>query len=122
MLYQRFEDLPVYKLADELNERVLPLIRLTRRNGDYRYADQLRGASISITNNIAEGFERASHREFIQFLVIAKGSCGEVRSLLNQAVREELMEREALMQIRNLALNVSGQLSLFINYLRTRRT
>ncbi len=120
MLYQRFEDLPVYKLANALNDRVMPLLRIVRRNGDYRYADQLRGATISISSNIAEGFERASHREFIQFLVIAKGSCGEVRSLLNQAIREELMEREELIQIRHLALNISRHLSRFINYLRTR--
>jgi four helix bundle protein len=120
MLYQRFEDMPVWKLADTLNERVGPLIEHALIKGDYRYANQMRGAAISITNNIAEGFERGSSREFIQFLVIAKGSCGEVRSLLNQALREGMLEAETLSEIRTIAVNVSRQLAGFIRYLRAR--
>ncbi|MBR9974646.1 MAG: four helix bundle protein [Bacteroidetes bacterium] len=120
MLYRSFEDLPVWKLADTLNGRVIPLVRHARNSGDYRYADQLRGSAISITNNIAEGFERGSRREFIQFLVIAKGSCGEVRSLLNQAIREGMMDVDTLREIRTIAVNVSRQLAGFIRYLRAR--
>ncbi len=49
---------------------------------DYPFKDQLQRAAISVSNNIAEGFERKSNKEFRQFLFIAKGSCGEVRSML----------------------------------------
>lgn len=53
---------------------------------DYGFKDQLQRASISILNNIAEGFERGGKKEFRQFLYIARGSCGEVRSMLRVGV------------------------------------
>jgi four helix bundle protein len=82
MKYERFEDLPVWKAAAGLAERVY---RLTRRGffaqpGDLR--DQIRRAALSVSNNIAEGFERGSTAELLAFLYIARGSAGEVRSML----------------------------------------
>jgi four helix bundle protein len=82
MKYERFEDLPVWMAAIELADRVY---RLTRRRffaqpGDLR--DQLRRAALSVSNNIAEGFERGSTAELLAFLYIARGSAGEVRSML----------------------------------------
>jgi four helix bundle protein len=82
MKYERFEDLPVWKAAIELAERVY---RLTRRRffaqpGDL--SDQVRRAALSVSNNIAEGFERGSTAELLAFLYIARGSAGEVRSML----------------------------------------
>lgn len=83
MKYERFEDLPVWKAAIELAKRVYQLTRskLFANTGDLR--DQLRRAVLSISNNIAEGFERGSTAELISYLYIARGSAGEVRSMLH---------------------------------------
>jgi len=83
MKYQRFEDLPVWNAAMDLVQRIYALTRdaFFRQPGDLR--DQLRRAALSVSNNIAEGFERGSTAELIAFLYIARGSAGEVRSMLH---------------------------------------
>lgn len=118
MLYRNFEELPVWKSADDLNAQVGELVRVAKSKGDFRFADQIRGAALSITNNIAEGFERTSPKEFVYFLGIAKGSAGEVRSMLNQAMYEKMLDRMELERMRSLAISVSRQLAGFIEHLR----
>jgi four helix bundle protein len=83
MQYKRFEDLPVWKSALELAQRVYALTRdrFFSQPGDLR--DQIRRAALSVSNNIAEGFERGSTAELLAFLYIARGSAGEVRSMLH---------------------------------------
>lgn len=80
--YQRFEDLPVWQKAADLAARMFPWSQqhIGRGNGDL--ASQIQRATLSISNNIAEGFERGSTNELIHFLYIARGSAGEVRSML----------------------------------------
>lgn len=82
MKYERFEDLPVWSAAIDLADRVYKLTRnrFFAQPGDLR--DQLRRAALSVSNNIAEGFERGSTAELLAFLYIARGSAGEVRSML----------------------------------------
>lgn len=82
MKYERFEDLPVWQLAIELAVGVYELTKdkFFNQAGDLR--DQIRRSSLSVSNNIAEGFERGSTAELIAFLYIARGSCGETRSML----------------------------------------
>ena len=82
MKYYRFEELPVWKAAIELAEKVYALTsnRAFLRQRSLR--DQLERAAVSISNNIAEGFERGTTNEVISFLYIARGSAGEVRSML----------------------------------------
>lgn len=82
MTYNRFEDLPVWRSAIELARRIFELTQdaLFRRAGDA--CNQLRRASLSVSNNIAEGFERGTTSELVTFLYIARGSAGEVRSML----------------------------------------
>ena len=82
MKYGRFEDLPVWRAAVELANRVYGVTRRRyfAQPGDLR--DQLRRAALSVSNNIAEGFERGSTAELLAFLYIARGSAGEVRSML----------------------------------------
>lgn len=82
MKYERFEELPVWRAAVDLARRVYALTRgrFFSQSGDLR--DQLRRAALSISNNVAEGFERGSTNELIAFLYIARGSAGEVRSML----------------------------------------
>ena len=91
MKYGRFEDLPVWNTSMELGDRVYALTRarLFHQSGDLR--DQLRRAVLSISNNIAEGFERGSTAELLMFLYIARGSAGEVRSMLRFV--ERLLDR-----------------------------
>ena len=83
MKYERFEDLPVWKAAIELAVRVF---ELTARENFRRHRglrDQLERAAVSVSNNIAEGFERGTTQETLTFLYIARGSAGETRSMLH---------------------------------------
>jgi four helix bundle protein len=82
MKYERFEDLPVWKAAIEMALCVYELTkdRFFNQSGDLK--GQLRRASLSVSNNIAEGFERGTTAELLAFLYIARGSCGETRSML----------------------------------------
>jgi four helix bundle protein len=88
MKYQRFEDMPVWKTAMDLADRVYALTRdrFFAQPGDL--CDQLRRAALSVSNNIAEGFERGSTAELLAFLYIARGSAGEVRSMLHFVDRQ----------------------------------
>lgn len=81
MKYERFEELPMWKTAMELGVGVYQLTkdRFFDQPGDLR--DQLRRASLSVSNNVAEGFERGSTAELLAFLYIARGSAGETRSM-----------------------------------------
>ena len=83
MKYGRFKDLPVWKAALDLGLRIYALTRdrFFSQPGDLRR--QLRRAALSVSNNIAEGFERGSTAELLAFLYIARGSAGEVRSMLH---------------------------------------
>ena len=83
MGYRRFEDLPVWNDAIELAVRLLRISQAGRLNGIGDLKSQLERAAISISNNIAEGFERGTNQELITFLYFARGSAGEVRSMLN---------------------------------------
>ena len=75
---KRFEDLWIWQQARALVRDVYSDFRSAR---DYGFKDQVQRAGVSVMNNIAEGFERRTNSEFARFLDIAKGSCGEVRSL-----------------------------------------
>ncbi len=79
---ERFEDIIAWKKAKELT---INIYKLFENSKDFGFKEQIQRASVSVTNNIAEGFERKSNKEFKQFLYIAKGSCGEVRSMLTVA-------------------------------------
>ena len=78
----QFEDLTVWQKARSLTKEVYHLTRETPLHSDYGLRSQMQRAAVSIMSNIAEGFDRESRREFHQFLTIAKGSCGELRSQL----------------------------------------
>ena len=78
----RFEDIEAWQLARELTVEVYRLTLKEDFHRDYGMKDQIRRASVSIMNNIAEGFERGSNKDFAKFLFISRGSAGEVRSLL----------------------------------------
>ena len=87
MTYQRFEDLPVWQAAADLYERTEELLENKDFPASRGFRDQLDRAALSVSNNIAEGFERGTTNELLQFIYIARGSAGEVRSMLTVKFR-----------------------------------
>ncbi len=82
MTYQRFEELPVWQEAMRLAEGVYDLTEQNTKRMSHSLRDQLERAALSVSNNIAEGFERGTTNELLAFIYIARGSAGEVRSML----------------------------------------
>ncbi len=82
MKYERFEDLPVWKAAIELAVRIFALTAKPNFKGAGDLKDQMERSSLSVSNNIAEGFERGTTQELLTFIYIARGSAGELRSML----------------------------------------
>ena len=80
-----FEELAIFQKARELSKKIYPITQRGKFKNDFRFVQQIRAAAGSIMDNIAEGFERTGNKEFLNFLYIAKGSCGEVRSQLIRA-------------------------------------
>lgn len=114
-----FEDIIAWQKARELNAEIY---RVTNNNAlftkDYGLRDQMRRASISITSNIAEGFERETTKEFIRFLYIAKASAGEFRSQLYLASDLKYISNDEFNNLNNKINDVSKLLSGFIKYLK----
>ena len=116
---QNFEDLNVWQRTRELSGSVYELTKKKDFSKDYSLVDQIRRSSISVLSNIAEGFERGSNKEFMQFLYIAKGSCGEVRSQLYIALDQRYTTEEDFNTCKVLCMKISGMISNLINYLKT---
>src|SRR6266550_1422629 len=85
---------------------------------DFGLKDQIRRASVSILSNIAEGFERGGDKEFLQFLALAKGSCGEARAQLYVALDQEYISVVQFETLTRAATEVSQLISGFMKYLR----
>lgn len=113
-----FEDLHVYQRARELTNAIYRRTREGRFARDLGLAEQIRRASVSIMSNAAEGFERGATKEFIQFLYIAKGSCGEVRAQLAIAGDQGYISQADYDGLHDLSRRVSGMLSNFIAHLQ----
>ncbi|MFQ3675313.1 MAG: four helix bundle protein [Endomicrobiia bacterium] len=116
--YKSFEDLPIWKNAKDLSVEIYKITSSSVFKNDYGLSDQIRRSSISISSNIAEGFERATKKEFIQFLFIAKGSVGELRSQVTIACELGYITLEKFQEINKKCLSLSKQISGFISYLR----
>lgn len=112
-----FEDLEIWQTARKLSLRIFELSQSGPFSKGYRFCDQIRAAARSVMDNIAEGFERSSKLEFVNFLSIAKGSSGEVRSqlyaALDQQYLEELLQKELIENYKIL----SSKIAAFIAYL-----
>lgn len=85
MSIERFEELETWKTARELANWIYRVSHDGEFAGDYGFRDQIQRAAVSVLNNVAEGFERGSNKDFAKFLFIARGSVGEVRSMLYPA-------------------------------------
>lgn len=108
----------MWQLAREFAKEVYQITGNDFFTKDYRFRDQLRASSGSIMDNIAEGFERDGRKEFIQFLCISKGSCGESRSQLYRALDVNYINNEIFERTFNKAEKISQSLSGFIQYLK----
>lgn len=115
---KRFEDLDVWKLAFEAADQIYELTLDGPLRSDFALRDQIRRCAISIFSNIAEGFERDGNREFINFLSIAKGSCGELPSQLLFACRRGYIRDDQLELAVSRLIEISNQISGFQRYLR----
>ncbi|MBC8754391.1 four helix bundle protein [Kordia sp. YSTF-M3] len=111
---KQFEDLEIWKLARKLCQDIFEIAKQSDLKTDYKLYNQINASSGSIMDNIAEGFERNGNREFIQFLSIAKASCGETRSQLYRIVDRKYITSETL---KTATLVLSKKISAFINYL-----
>jgi four helix bundle protein len=117
---QRFEDLEVWKEAMDLSEKIYLITCNENSRKEYGLRDQLIRAVISISNNIAEGFEYDNTKDFIKFLRYSKGSTGEVRNILTFLLRVKLISPESHKELAEQAIGLSKQLYGFINYLKNR--
>ena len=116
MKYQRFEDLPVWQAGIELGRQVYTLTEDPAFKNRYSLRDQIDRAAVSVSINIAEGFERGTNQELLTFLYIARGSTGEVRSML-YLLQGMLPFRDLESEIRNVQLkteSISRQLGAWI--------
>jgi four helix bundle protein len=105
-----FEDLMVWQISIELVKQVYLLTATGGLSKDFGLRDQIRRASVSVPTNIAEGFERGSRKEYLQFLNFAKGSAGEVRSLLRVALEVGYLEVSVYEELKNAAAKLSAYL------------
>ncbi|MDI6839622.1 MAG: four helix bundle protein [bacterium] len=116
--YSKFEELPVWQKANELVTEIYKVTNNEAFKVDYGLKEQIRRAAVSISSNIAEGFERESKEEFIYFLYVARGSAGEVRSQLYVAKNLGYLLEEEFKRVNTLCESVSKQISGFIDYLK----
>lgn len=114
MKIRKFEDILAWQKSRDLT---LQIYKLFRNSKDYGFKDQIQRASVSIMNNIAEGFERRTNKELINFLYIAKGSCGEVRSMLQIGLGLQYINERDFNEKHNTSIEISKMLSGFIKTL-----
>ncbi len=119
MRVKSFEDLQVWKDAREFVKSIYVLTSLDNFKKDYGLKDQIQRSSVSIINNIAEGFERDNNKEFRNFLNYAKGSAGEVRSMLYVALDLNYISKDSFDNNFTMAVNIISQLYNFKKYLKS---
>ncbi|MFV8344507.1 four helix bundle protein [Flavobacterium sp. ZB4P13] len=113
----KFEELEIWQRAREICQYVELLIQTTTLKTNYSLKDQIDRSSGSIMDNIAEGFERNGNREFIQFLSIAKGSAGEVKSQSYRAFDKKLISEEQHLKLNEITEIEKNKIGSMMNYL-----
>jgi len=111
MKIEKFEDVIAWQKGKELTILVYKIFKNCK---DFSFKNQIERASVSIMNNIAEGFERKTNKELRNFLFIAKGSAGEVRSMLELGLELKYISKEDFEKMRDMSSEISKILSGFI--------
>jgi four helix bundle protein len=114
MTITSFEEIIAWQKARELTNIVY---KIFSKNKDFGFKNQIERAAVSVMNNIAEGFERQTNKEFKNFLYISKGSCGEVRSMIIIAKDLSYISSEEFNDIQQRCQEISRLLSGFIKTL-----
>ena len=114
---KRFEDITSWQKARILNKKIGSLIDAGNFNKNFRLIGQIEGSAGSIMDNIAEGFERSGNREFIQFLYIAKGSCGELRSQLYRAIDRSYITQIEFDELYAMTIEITVLIQKLLDYL-----
>lgn len=114
----KFEDLTIFKKARDLCKEVYAITKDGEFHKDSRFVQQIHASAGSVMDNIAEGYERDGNKEFINFLYIAKGSCGEVRSQIIRASDVGFIEKDTATRLYNMCLDLSKSISRFIQSLK----
>ncbi len=115
---EQFEDIESWKSAREVTRLIYEVSSNEKFCRDFALVNQIRRASISILSNIAEGFERSGNKEFINFLSIAKGSCGEVRSQLYIAFDQKYINEAKFRETSEKLKETSRLIAGFMKYLQ----
>ena len=116
---KRFEEIISWREARELNRVLRRLIKEKRFERNFGLISQIERSAGSIMDNIAEGFERGGYKEFIQFLYIAKGSCGELRSQMYRAIDDGNINEIEFNMISDHCNKISNLIFKLIEYLKT---
>jgi four helix bundle protein len=116
--FKKFEDMEVWKKSMNLTRLIYQTTNQPSFSKDYNLVNQIRRSAISIPSNIAEGMERDGNKELINFLYIAKGSCGELRCQLFIAKDQQYLQADSFQEMYNLATEISFSLNKLIKYLQ----
>jgi four helix bundle protein len=120
MQFKRFEEMPVWQDARKLTTLIYTWTQREKFARDFGLRDQIQRSAVSIMSNIAEGYERATRKDFLLFISYAKGSVGELRSQLYIASDLKYIDEQQFQNGYNLCVSVSTQLSKFSQHLKSK--
>lgn len=119
MKIEKFEDLEIWNKAIDLYVEIYSLSEKGSLSKDFSAKDQLKRAALSISNNIAEGFEYDNNKEFLRFLKYSKGSSGEVRSMLHALLRTNQITADEHEKLVPIVIQISKNIKGFMKYLNS---
>lgn len=114
-----FEEIISWQAAIDLATEIYAITNEKTFQSDFDLSRQMRRAIVSVSSNIAEGFERQTQKEFIQFLFIAKGSVGELRTQLLIARNLKYINEDKYIELNKKSIEISKLISKFITYLKS---
>jgi four helix bundle protein len=114
---KRFEDLEIWQIERNLYQKISAIAERLRQKKEYRFAEQIKSATGSIMDNIAEGFDRTSRLEFLNSLCISKGESGGNKSQLYRLLDDMYIRNEEFKELYEDFDKLSGKIANFVKYL-----